>query len=76
MAGAVRGAQLADELGQRRGPGDAAVSDGVADPHQLLVHHAPGADIHVPDFGVAHLPIRQPDIAAGGAQEGVRAGLP
>ena len=53
--------------------GDAAVRHGVADPHQFLLHHAAGADIQVPDLGVAHLALRQPDVAAGGVQE-ARAG--
>ena len=61
---------------QRRRLGEAAVGDRVADAHQLLLHHAAGADVHVADLGVAHLAVGQADVAAGGVQEGVRAGLP
>ena len=50
--------------------------DGLADARQFLHHHAAGADVQVADLGVAHLAVRQPDIAAGGVQEGVRTGLP
>src|SRR4051812_5437897 len=50
--------------------------DGIADPHQLLLYHPAGADVQVPDLGVAHLSVRQPDIAARGVQEGMRAALP
>ena len=50
--------------------------NGVTDPHEFLAHHAAGADVHVADFGVAHLPVGQADVAAGGMQEGVRTGLP
>ena len=76
VAGALGLAEFADEVSERRGLGDAAVGNGVADAHQFLMHHAAGADIHVADLGVAHLPLGQADIAAGGVQEGVRARLP
>ncbi len=76
VAGAFRLAELADEPGQRCGLGEAAVGDGVADAHQLLVYHPAGADVHVADLRVAHLPVGQADIAAGGVQEGVWTGLP
>ncbi len=39
-----------------------AVLDGPIDLRQVHPHDPPGADIHMPDFGVAHLPLRQPDI--------------
>ena len=54
----------------------AAVRDRVADPHQFLLDDAAGADVQMADLGVAHLPVRQADIAAGGVQERVRASLP
>ena len=54
--------------------GQAAVRDRLADARQVLHHDPAGADVQVADLGVAHLPLRQPDIEAGGAQEGVRAG--
>ena len=48
----------------------------LADARQLLHHDASGADVQMADLGIAHLTVRQPDIEAGGAQEGVRTGLP
>ena len=68
--------QLRDQVGERRRAGEAAVLGGLADARQFLHHHAAGADVQVADLGIAHLAVRQADIAAGGAQEGVRAGLP
>ncbi len=76
MAGAARRLQLRDQVRERRRAGEAAVLGGVADARQFLHHHAAGADVQVADLGVAHLAVRQPDIAAGGVQEGVRAALP
>ena len=76
VAGAAGLLQRVDQRGEGGRLGDAAVRDGVADAHQFLLHHAAGADIQVADLGVAHLAVRQSDIAAGGVQEGVRAGLP
>ncbi len=55
---------------------DAPVLDCLGDARQLLHHDAPRADIEVADFRVPHLPVRQTDIPARGAQEGVRAALP
>ena len=40
------------------------------------MHHAAGADVHVANLGVAHLPVGQADVAAGGVQKSVRTGLP
>ena len=76
VAGAARRLQLADQLEERRRLGEAAVLDGVADARQFLHHHAAGADVQVADLGVAHLAVRQADIAARGVQECVRAALP
>ena len=76
VAGAARRLQLRDQVRERRRAGEAAVLGGLADVRQLLHHHAPGADVQVADLGVAHLAVRQPDVAAGGVQEGVRAALP
>ena len=76
VAGSAGLFQGFDQGGEGGRCGDAAVRDGVADAHQFLLHHAAGADVQVADLGVAHLARRQPDIAAGCVQEGVRAGLP
>ena len=53
--------------------GQRAVVDRIVDARQVLRHHPAGADIHVADFGIAHLPVGQADGAAGGLQQGVRA---
>jgi hypothetical protein len=59
---------------QHRTPRQAAIFDGDIDARQILRHHPPGADIHVPDFGVAHLALGQPDGAARSLQQRMRAG--
>ena len=41
-----------------------AVADRLGDTGEVLLHHAAGAEVHVADFGVAHLPVRQTDIHA------------
>ena len=56
--------------------GELAAGDGVVDARQILMHHAPGAERHVADFGVAHLSWRQADAAAGCVQGGSRRTLP
>ena len=48
----------------------------LVDARQVLHHDPAGAEIHVPDFGIAHLAVRQADIQLRGVQEGVRAGRP
>ena len=40
---------------------EAAVFDGGIDAGKVLIDDAAGADIHVADLGVAHLPVRQTD---------------
>ena len=52
---------------------EAAVLDGRVDAGEVLVDDAPGAEVHVPDFGIAHLPVRQADVAAFGVHQRVRA---
>ena len=47
---------------------EAAVVNATADSGQLLVYDPTRTDIEVPDFRVAHLPIRQADVEARGAQ--------
>src|ERR1700722_15436290 len=65
--------QCRDEADESRPRGDRAVLDGIADPHQFLLDDAAGADGQMADLGVAHLPVRQSDRAAGGVEERVRA---
>ena len=38
------------------------ITDRLGHPGKILVDHAPGTQIHVPDLGIAHLAIRQADI--------------
>ena len=38
------------------------------DLNQVLVHHAAGTQVHVPHFGVAHLPVGQADVFAASLQ--------
>ncbi len=40
---------------------EGALGDVLIDPRDLLIDHAPRAEVHVPDLRVAHLPLRQPD---------------
>ena len=76
MAGSAAGFELFDQVEQRRCAGDLAAGDGVADARQVLHHDAAGADIEMADLGIAHLPVRQADIFARGAQKAVRTGRP
>ena len=48
------------------------VTDGHVDLDEVLVDHAAGAQVHVADLGVAHLPVRQTDVFAAGLQVAVR----
>ena len=50
-----------------------AALHGLVDARQILVHHPPGPDDHVSDFGVAHLACREPDIHPRTGKQGVRA---
>ena len=45
-----------------------AVVDRLRDARQGLEHHAAAADVRVADLGVAHLPIRETDVEAGGGE--------
>ena len=55
---------------------EAAVAERVVDPRQVHPDHPPGADVGVPDLGVAHLPDRQPDVRAVRRERRVRAARP
>ena len=50
---------------------DRIVAAGAVDLHQILVDHAAGADIEVPDLRIAHLAVGQSDVLAVGAQLGM-----
>src|SRR3546814_6125770 len=41
---------------------DRSVGDGVVDARQVLEDDAAGAEVHVTDLGIAHLPLRQADM--------------
>ena len=73
VAGAAALLQPGDHAGERRHLLDRACCDGVADTRQVLHQHAAGANVKVTDLGIAHLPVRQADILAGGAQQRRRA---
>ena len=51
-----------------------AILDRGIDAGQVLVDDAAGAEVHVANFRVAHLPIRQSNETAFGVDQGVRAG--
>ena len=45
-----------------------AIRDSLIDAGEILIDNTTGPKIHVANFGVAHLPIREPNIQATGAQ--------
>ena len=51
-----------------------AVADRFGHAGEVLVHHPAGAEVHMADFGVAHLPVRQADIHAGAGDQAVGLG--
>ena len=65
-----------DGFQQRRITPELAGFDGVFDLGVILIHHPSGADVHVTDFGVAHLPGGQPDHFFRGVDDGVGVRLP
>jgi hypothetical protein len=74
--------RLAGGHGQVHGIGQGLVgeegagADGAVDARVFLVHHPAGAEIQVPDLGVAHLVRGQADRRLGGVDQGVRIVLP
>ena len=48
-----------------------AVTDGLGDAGQILEHHTARADVGVAHLAVAHLPVRQAHIQAGGPEGGM-----
>jgi len=55
---------------------EAAVGDRVVDSHQILLDDRPGTEVEMPDLGVAHLALREPDIGPAGGELGARVGRP
>ena len=66
LAGAYR---LIDRATDGRIVEELAVANGLGHPGEVLVHDAAGAEVHMADLGVAHLPVRQAHVhAAAGDQ--------
>ena len=61
-----------NRLGQRWVGKKVPGIDGAVDAGELLVHHATGADIQMPDLGIAHLPLGQADFGLGGVDQSMR----
>src|SRR5215472_1803155 len=76
MASAAALLERFDEIDKRGRRLDLAARNGAADARQILHHHAASPDVEMAYFGIAHLPIRQPDIMARGVQESARTLLP
>jgi hypothetical protein len=53
-----------------------AIGDRRINAGQVLHHETAGANVEMPDLGIAHLPLREADIVARSSQQGVRAGRP
>ena len=66
MRGAAGRLQLADEILHRRQARDVILRERLVDARQILHDDAAGAEIGVADFGIAHLPVGQPDIMLAG----------
>ena len=62
-----------DRLGEHGVVEQRAVLDRQVDARELLVDDAAGADVEVPDLGVAHLPLGQPDGEPGARERRPRA---
>ena len=63
--------QRGDEAVHRRIVVQLAFGEGLVDHRQVLEHDPAGAEIHVPDFGIADLAVGQTDILFRGVQESV-----
>jgi len=55
---------------------EAPVGEAVGDAHEVLRHHAAGAEVQVAHLGVAHLSLGEPDGAAARREEGPGRPLP
>ena len=74
MRGAAGFLHPGDEILQGGIAAKAAILDRKVDLSQVHRHHAPRADIGMPDLGIAHLPGRQAHIRPVGNQRGMGAG--
>ena len=68
-AGSLRGIAGGAQFGVGE---EAAVLDRRVDAGEVLIDDAAGAQIHVADLGIAHLPVRQADVAALGVDQRMR----
>jgi hypothetical protein len=73
MNGAIRCLRLGDQPRQLRKFCERTIRDRVVDSGQILYHHAASADVHVADFRIAHLAIRQTHRPPGRGKQVVRA---
>ena len=62
VQGAVRALDRRAGAEQRGVGQEAAIGDRGVDARQVLIDDAPGADVHVADFRIAHLAVRQADV--------------
>ena len=69
----LRSLGLVDEVHQHRTRGERPVFNGDIDARQILRHDAAGTDIHVSDFGIAHLAARQAHGRTGGGEQSIGA---
>lgn len=51
---------------------EVAVTDGLGYPSEILIHHAACAQVHMTDFGVAHLAVRKAHIHTAAGNQTVR----
>ena len=65
-----------ETLVQRPIAGKLTLLNRPVDPGQILIDHPAGTQVHVADFRVAHLPVRQAHVGAGAGNQGVRRLLP
>src|SRR4051794_3066846 len=66
------GLHLVNELKQRREFGQRSVRDRPIDARQILHDDPAGAEVGMPDLGIAHLTVGQPDIMLAGVEPGMR----
>ena len=74
MQGSARARNPGEQGVQRRVPFEFAPFDGPIDAAQILQDHPARTEVHVPDFGVAHLPGRQAHIRTRCGYERMRPG--
>src|SRR5919198_6302740 len=76
MASTAALPQALDQAREGGGSFDLAAGDRDIDARQVLDHEATGADVEMPDLGIAHLALRQADLGARSPQEGVGTARP